>query len=219
MIHAIIMREMRLVRRQGNTLLNPIWFFLIVITLFPLSLSNLTTTLPAIAPAVITVAMLLALTLSLDRLFKDDFNDGSLEQFLLLMHPLSLCILVKIMVHWLIIAIPLLLLMPLTALLFTLPTTLWLGMVLIFLLATPTLMLIGAIGAALTVSLSKSNVLLNLIILPLYIPTLIFMTLTFNAMREGLPFNSYLAILAAMLILAVTLAPFAIAAALRISMY
>jgi heme exporter protein B len=217
MFFIILRRELKIALRQGAEIMNPLWFFLMVITLFPLAIGSEPQLLARIAPGIIGVAALLASLLALERLFRDDFLDGSLEQLLLLPTPLPITVLGKICAHWMLTGLPLLILSPLVALLLSLDLVTWQALALTLLLATPTLSLIGAIGVALTVGLRKGGVLLSLLVLPLYIPVLIFATAAIEAASIGMPIDGYLAILGAMLAGSLTLAPFAAAAALRVS--
>ncbi|KAB7696624.1 heme exporter protein CcmB [Plesiomonas shigelloides] len=218
MLLAIIKRELKIAFRNSTEIVNPLLFFVIVITLFPLSIGPEPKLLERIAPGIIWVAALLSSLLSLERLFKDDYLDGSLEQLMLLPVPLPLIVCAKVISHWLLTSLPLLILSPLIAVLLSLKPEVWLTMATTLLLGTPTLSFIGAIGAALTVGLRKGGVLLSLLILPLFIPVLIFATATLDASIMGMPLSGYLAILGAMLMGSLTLSPFAAAAALRISL-
>lgn len=217
MLLVIIKRELKIAFRNSTEIVNPLLFFVIVITLFPLSIGPEPKLLERIAPGIIWVAALLSSLLSLERLFKDDYLDGSLEQLMLLPVPLPLIVCAKVISHWLLTGLPLLILSPLIAVLLSLKPEVWLTMATTLLLGTPTLSFIGAIGAALTVGLRKGGVLLSLLILPLFIPVLIFATATLDASIMGMPLSGYLAILGAMLMGSITLSPFAAAAALRIS--
>ncbi|MBW7984978.1 heme exporter protein CcmB [Enterobacillus tribolii] len=217
MLMTLLRRELKIALRNASEIINPLWFFLIVITLFPLSIGPEPQLLARIAPGVVWVAALLASLLSLERLFKDDYLDGSLEQLMLMPSPLALTVLGKVIAHWLVTGLPLLILSPLVALLLAFDAATWRAVALTLLLGTPTLSFIGAIGVALTVGLRKGGVLLSLLVLPLYIPVLIFATSTIDAASMGLPIGGYLAILGAMLAGSMTLAPFAAAAALRVS--
>ncbi|WP_413723345.1 heme exporter protein CcmB [Sodalis sp. RH24] len=218
MFWLIVRRELRLALRNRADIVNPLWFFLIVITLFPLGVGPEPQLLRRIAPGIIWVAALLACLLSLERLFRDDFHDGTLEQLLLSPLPLPLVVMGKICAHWLVTGLPLLLLSPLVALFLALDRHTWQAMALSLLLGTPTLSLIGAIGAGLTLGLRKGGVLLSLLLLPLFIPVLIFATAALDNAAQGLPFDGYLAILGALLAGSALLAPFAAAAALRVSL-
>ncbi len=213
----IIAREMQIARRKQAEILNPLWFFLIVLTLFPLVIGPEPKLLAKIAPGIVWVAALLSALLSFERLFRDDFTDGSLEQLMLTAQPLPLTALAKVIAHWLLTGLPLILLSPIAALLLSLEIHIWWALVLTLLIGTPILSCIGAIGVALTVGLRKGGVLLSLLVLPLFIPVLIFAASVLDAAGLNLPYNGQLAILGAMLAGALTLSPFAIAAALRIS--
>ncbi|RPD94055.1 heme exporter protein CcmB [Candidatus Pantoea deserta] len=215
----VIQRELRIAFRSGAEVVNPLWFFLIVITLFPLGIGPEPQQLARIAPGVVWVAALLSSLLALERLFRDDFIDGSLEQLLLLPAPLPVIALGKVIAHWLITGLPLILLSPLAALLLSLDFNSWLAMALTLLLGTPTFSFLGAIGVALTVGLRRGGVLLSLLVLPLAVPVLIFASAAIDAASQGLPIGGYLAILGAMLAASATLAPFATAAALRIALH
>lgn len=219
MLGRVIQRELKIALRSGAEVINPLWFFLIVITLFPLGIGPEPQQLARIAPGVAWVAALLASLLALERLFRDDFLDGSLEQLLLLPTPLPLTVLGKVIAHWLITGLPLILLSPLAALLLSLDFSGWRAMALTLLLGTPTLSFLGAIGTGLTVGLRRGGVLLSLLVLPLSIPVLIFASAAIDAASMGLPIGGYLAILGAMLAVSATLSPFATAAALRISLH
>ncbi|EKO3416970.1 heme exporter protein CcmB [Vibrio fluvialis] len=213
----IIRRELLIAFRRQADIFNPLWFFIIVITLFPLSIGPDPSLLSRIAPGIVWVAALLSALLSLERLFRDDYQDGSLEQMMLMPVPLPVVVISKVLAHWLLTGGPLILISPLLAILLSLDMNTWISVVLTLLLGTPTLSFIGAIGVALTVGLQKGGVLLSLLVLPLYIPILIFATSAIDAASLGMAYNGQLAILAAMFMGALTLTPFAISAALRVS--
>lgn len=214
----IIKRELRIAMRKQAEILNPLWFFLIVITLFPLVIGPDPKLLGKIAGGVAWVAALLSALLSFERLFRDDFIDGSLEQLMLVAQPLAITALAKVIAHWLLTGVPLILLSPIAALLLSLDMSIWWALVLTLLVGTPVLSCLGAIGVALTVGLRKGGVLLSLIILPLFIPVLIFSASVLDAATLNLPYHGQLAILGAILATVLTFSPFAIAAALRISL-
>ena len=214
----IIKRELQIAMRKQAEILNPLWFFLIVITLFPLIIGPDPKPLSRIAPGVAWVAALLSALLSFERLFRDDFIDGSLEQIMLTSQPLALTALAKVLAHWLLTGLPLILLSPIAALLLSLEKSIWWALVLTLLLGTPVLSCLGAIGVALTVGLRKGGVLLSLLVVPLFIPVLIFSASVLDAAGLNLPYGGQLAILGAILAAVVTLSPFAIATALRISL-
>lgn len=219
MLIRVVKRELQIAFRSGAEIVNPLWFFLIVITLFPLGIGPEAQLLARIAPGVVWVAALLSSLLALERLFRDDFLDGSLEQLLLLPAPLPVTVIGKVVAHWIVTGLPLILLSPLAALLLSLDFASWLAMALTLLLGTPTLSFLGAIGVGLTVGLRRGGVLLSLLVLPLAIPVLIFASAAIDAAGMGLPIGGYLAILGAMLVVSAMLSPFATAAALRISLH
>lgn len=214
----MVRRDMTAAFRHPSDLVNPLIFFVVVVTLFPLAVSPESDFLREIAPGVLWVSALLATLLSLDMLFQSDFQDGTLEQMLLSPQPLYSSILAKVSTHWLLSGLPLTLLSPLLALMLFLPPDGILALVLTLLIGTPVLSFIGAIGSALTVGLRKTGLLLSLLVLPLYIPVLIFASGAVQAAVAGLPIAGHLALLGAMLALSVVLAPLAIATALRISL-
>jgi heme exporter protein B len=214
---ATFRRDLILAYRHRQDLMNPLIFFVIVVTLFPLGVSPDKNFLVMAGAGIVWVAALLATLLSLDSLFKADFEDGSLEQLLLSPQPLFILVLAKITAHWFVSGLPLLLLSPILGVMMHMETKSIHMLMITLLIGTPILSLLGAIGAALTVGLRVGGVLLSLLILPLYIPVLIFGTGSVEAVSHGLPVGGYLAILGALLALAATLSPFATAAALRIS--
>ena len=208
MFWRIFRLELRVAFRHSAEIANPLWFFLIVITLFPLSIGPEPQLLARIAPGIIWVAALLSSLLALERLFRDDLQDGSLEQLMLLPLPLPAVVLAKVMAH---------ILSPLVAMLLGMDVYGWQVMALTLLLGTPTLGFLGAPGVALTVGLKRGGVLLSILVLPLTIPLLIFATAAMDAASMHLPVDGYLAILGALLAGTATLSPFATAVALRIS--
>lgn len=215
---ALLKRDLLLAYRHRNELLNPLFFFILVVTLFPLGTTPEKTLLMTMAPGVIWVAALLAAMLSLDTLFRADYEDGTLEQILLSPHPLPVMILAKIISHWLVTGFPMILLAPLLGVFMYLPGE-GLGVLMLTLaLGTPVLSLVGAIGMALTVGLRRGGMLLSLLVLPLYIPVLIFSANAVDAHLADMAIKGQIYFLGAMLVLAITLAPVATAAALRISL-
>ncbi|MCK5831198.1 MAG: heme exporter protein CcmB [Methylococcales bacterium] len=214
---AALRRDLLLTFRRRNDIINPLAFFLMVGVLFPLGVSPEASLLAQLAPGVVWVAALLASLLSVDGIFRSDFDDGSLEHMLVSPRSLLLLVLAKVTTHWLISGFCLALVSPVLALMLFLPNEGFAPLVFSLLLGTPTLSLIGAIGAALTVGLRKGGILISLLVLPLYIPVLIFGASSVQAGSIGLPIQGYLALLAAMLVLSIVLAPFAIVAALKIS--
>ena len=188
-----------------------------VAVMFPLAVSPEPKFLADIAPGVIWVAALLACLLSVDGIFRSDFDDGALEQMLVSPQPLMLMVWAKILSHWLLSGFCLALMSPLLALMLFLPSEGLTALVMSLLLGTPTLSLLGAIGAGLTVGLRKGGILISLLILPLYIPVLIFGAGAVQAGAMGLPISGYLALLGILLVLSLMLAPFAVVAGLKIS--
>jgi heme exporter protein B len=215
---ATLKRDMTIAFRHPSDLVNPLIFFLVVVSLFPLAISPDARYLAEIAPGVLWVASLLATLLSLDMLFQSDYQDGTLEQLLLSPQPLYTSVLAKVVSHWLLSGLPLALISPLLALMLFLPSSAMPTLMITLLLGTPIMSFIGAIGAALTIGLRKTGLLLSLIVLPLYIPILIFAASAVQNAAIGLPVLGHLALLGALLVLSVVLAPLAIAAALRISL-
>ncbi|MEQ6917120.1 heme exporter protein CcmB [Halomonas aquatica] len=216
-IRATLKRDLVLLMRRRSEVLNPLVFFALVITLFPIGISPDPELLASIAPGLLWVAALLAALLSLDSLFRGDYDDGSLEQLLLSPHPLPALVLAKVAVHWLLTGLPLSLMAPVLGIMLSLPAGSYAVLALSLALGSASLSLIGAIGAALTVGLSRGGVLLSLLVLPLYIPVLIFGAGAVQAAILGDGVAAHLAILGALLAVALILAPWAIAASLRIS--
>lgn len=213
----IVRKELVAAFRQQSDILNPIWFFVIVVTLFPLGIGTDPALLARIAPGIIWVAALLAALLSFERLFKDDYIDGSLEQMMLAPQPLAWLVSAKVFSHWLLTGLPILFVSPLLAIFLSLSMGTYFALFLTLLIGTPILSLLGAVGVALTIGLRKGGVLLSLIMLPLSIPILIFSTMAIDAAAFGQSYLGLLMLLAAMLVGSITLAPFAIAASLRVS--
>ena len=214
---AIYKKDITLAFRQRSEIINPILFFIIVISLFPLGIGPEPNLLSRMAPGIIWVAALLSTMLGLDKMFRDDYVDGTLEQMMLSPFPPSLSVLAKIAAHWTITGLPLVIMTPMFALLLNLEEQALTATLLTLLLGTPLLSLIGAIGAALTVGLQKGGVLLSLLVLPLYIPVLIFATSAIDAGAMSLDYSGQLAILGALLAGASVLAPFAVSSSLKVS--
>lgn len=215
---ALLRRDVMLALRQRGQLANPLLFFVLVVALFPLGMNPDPGLLRSIGPGVIWVGALLAAMLALESMFRSDFDDGALEQMLLTPYPLPLLVLAKVTAHWLVTGVPLLLVSPLLALLLHLDGEAILILLATLALGTPLLSLIGAIGVALTVGLRRGGVLLSLLVLPLYVPVLIFAAGAVGNAAAGMAVTGQLAFLGALLALAVALAPLATAAALRISL-
>lgn len=214
---ALFTSELRLLCRRPAELANPLVFFSVVVTLFPLGLGTQSGLLAQAAPGLLWIAALLAVLLSLEGLFRADLEDGSLEQWMLSSHALPALVLAKVAAHWLCSGLALVVSAPLLGLMLGLPLHCLPALLLSLLLGTPVLSLLGAIGAALTVGLRRGGLLLALLILPLYIPVLILGSGTLQAAMQGLPVAGYLLWLGCLNVLTITLAPLAIAAGLRIS--
>jgi len=214
----VIQRDLLLAMRQRADVLTTLFFFIIVVSLFPLGVGPEINMLRAMAPGVMWVAALLASMLSLERMFSSDYLDGTLEQMLLSPQPLSLVVLGKALAHWLVTGVPLVLIAPVLGIQFNLPMDALLVLTASLLLGTPVLSLIGAIGAALTLGLRGGGVLVSLLVLPLYIPVLIFGAGAVEASSVGLGASTHLSLLGAFLLASLVFAPWATAAALRISM-
>ncbi|MDR3410283.1 MAG: heme exporter protein CcmB [Formivibrio sp.] len=215
---AIVGRELLLAARRKSEVLTVLFFFMIVVSLFPLGIGPEAYVLRHIAPGVLWVAALLATMLSLNRLFTFDYLDGTLEQMALSSTPLPLLVVGKTLAHWLVSGLPLVLLSPVLGIQFDLSAR-TLGVLMIsLLLGTPLLSLIGAIGAALTLGVRGGGMLLSLLVLPLYVPTLIFGAGAVEADISGIGAGGHLSLLAALLVLALFFAPWAATAALRIAL-
>ena len=215
---AMLRREMSVALRQKGEVLTPLVFFVVVASLFPLGVGPESALLLRMAPGVLWVSALLAAMLSLQRLFSADYADGSLEQMVLSGTPLALLVAVKALSHFLLSGLPLVLMAPVLGLQFGLDARALGILVLTLLLGTPTLSLIGSIGAALTLGVRGAGVLLALLVFPLFIPVLIFGAGAVEADAAGLGFGGHLSLLAALLVLSVFFAPLATATALRISL-
>ncbi len=214
----LLIRDMKLGWRQGGAITMVLAFFVITITLFPLGVGPELNILQRISVGVMWVAVLLACMLSLDRLFQADWEDGSLDLLALGPLPLEFVVLAKCTAHWLTSVGPLVLTAPALGLLLNLESAAYMPLFIAMLVGTPALSLIGAIGAALTVSLRRGGVLVSLLVLPLYIPVLIFGVSSVQAASSGLEASPHLLILAAMSLGASVLGPWASAAALRLGL-
>ncbi|MFS1525949.1 heme exporter protein CcmB [Microbulbifer sp. 2304DJ12-6] len=210
--------EMLLALRRRADIANPLLFFVSVLALLPLGLGPEPELLAKVAPGMIWVMALLATLLSQESLLRSDFEDGTLEQLTLLPQPLYFAVLAKSLVHWMVTGLPLALLSPLLAVMLNLPGEGYLCLFISLLMGTASLSLIGAIGAALTVAVRRPGLLLALIVMPLYVPVLIFGTGAVQAAIDGYAYSAQLAILAALLAAAAALAPLAAAVAVRISL-
>ncbi len=214
----IVRRDLRLALRRGGDSVNVMVFFVLAITLFPFGVGPESNILARIAPGVIWVAALLAAMLSLDRLFRDDYDDGSLDLLTLAPLALEFTVLAKCLAHWLTTGLLLAAASPLLAVLMNMDADGFAALLAAMLLGTPVLSLVGAIGAALTVSLRRGGVLISLLVLPLFIPVLIFGVGAVDAAVYGLAARPHLMVLGAMLLAALPLCPWAAAAALRLSL-
>lgn len=214
---AVFKRDLLIAYKRKNDMVNPFMFFLIVATLFPIGISPEPERLSEIAAGVLWISALLASLLAMDSLYRSDYEDGSLEQLLLSPHPLYFMVLAKNIAHWLVSGLPVVLISPLIAYMLALPAGSYLALFLTLLLGTPVLSLLGSIGVALTVGLGSRGLILAMITLPLSVPVLIAGTLAVEQTQNGADLLGFLAILGAMLLAALSLAPLASAAALRIS--
>lgn len=214
----LVSRDLRLALRQGSDAAMVIGFFVITVTLFPLGVGPEQNILARIAAGVVWVTALLATMLSLDRLFQSDYEDGSTDLLVLAPIPLELVVLAKVMAHWMLTGLPLIITAPVLAALMNMEGPGYPVLILSMLLATPTLSLIGSVGAALSLGARRGGILISLLVLPLYIPVLIFAVGSVDAAIAGLTPRPHLLFLAAILAAALPLAPWAAAAALRHSL-
>lgn len=214
----VLKRDLLLALRRRGDVLTTLMFFLIVASLFPLGVSPEPAVLRSIAPGVLWVSALLASMLALGRLFAADYADGTLEQMLLSAEPLLLIVYAKVAAHWLVAGLPLVLLAPLLGLQFGLAPQAQLVLFCSLLLGTPVLSLLGAIGAALTLGVRGGGALVALLVLPLYVPALIFGAGAVGAAASGIGCSAHFLLLGAMLAAALALAPWATAAALRVAL-
>ena len=214
---ATLKRDLLIAYKRKNDVVNPFMFFLIVATLFPIGITPEPERLGEIAAGVLWIAALLASLLAMDSLYRADYEDGSLEQLLLSPHPLYFMVLAKNIAHWLVSGLPVVLVSPLIAYMLNLPGESYLILFVTLLLGTPILSLLGSIGVALTVGLGSRGLILAVITLPMSVPILIAGTLAVQQTLNGASLLGYLAIMGAMLLGAISLAPLASAAALRIS--
>lgn len=214
----LLWREMTLALRRKAEVLTTMLFFVIVVSLFPLGIGPEIDTLREIAPGVLWVAALLASMLSLNRLFSDDYIDGTLEQLIISSQPLALLVFGKILAHWILTGLPLVLISPILGMQLGMDADSIIILMLTLLIGTPVLSLIGAVGAGLTLGVRGGGVLLSLLILPLYIPVLIFGSGAVEAAQAGLGVEGHFSLLSAFLVGSLVLAPLGAAAALRISL-
>ena len=214
----IIKRDLLLAIRRQSDVLTTLFFFVIVVSLFPLSVGPEMNMLRTMAPGVVWVAALLASMLSLGRMFSNDYVDGTLEQMLLSPQSLSLLVLGKALAHWLVTGVPLVLMAPILGIQYDLPAEALVILTITLLLGTPVLSLIGGIGAALTLGVRGGGVLVSLLVLPLYIPVLIFGAGAVEANMAGVGYDAHLSLIGAFLLVSLVFAPWAIASSLRVSL-
>ena len=214
----MVRRDLLLAFRRRSDVFNTLVFFIIVVSLFPLGVGPEPNQLRAMAPGVIWVAALLASMLALNRLFAADFADGTLEQMALSPEPLFLLVIAKVLAHWLVAGLPLVLIAPVLGIQFDMPADAIVVMAASLVLGTPVLSLIGAVGAALTLGVRGGGVLVALLVLPLYVPVLVFGAGAVVASSAGLSAQAHLLLIGASLALSLVLSPWATAMALRISL-
>lgn len=214
---ATIRRDLTTLTRSAAELVNPLIFFLIVVSLFPLGISPSAEVLRSLAPGVIWIAALLAMMLSMDMLFRTDLEDGSLEQMVLTEEPVGMIVVGKIVAHWIVTGLPLAVISPVLALMLYLPPEGVTAVLVSLLLGTPTLSLLGAVGASLTVGLRRGGVLLAILILPLAVPVLILATAMIKAGALGQDTTGHMLWLGALLAVTMGITPLATAAGIRIS--
>ncbi|MBT6467485.1 heme exporter protein CcmB [Emcibacteraceae bacterium] len=215
---SVVKRDIKIGWQGGSTSSMVVAFFIIVVTLFPLGVGPEQSVLARIAVGVIWVAALLACLLSLDRIFQADYEDGTLDQYALSRLPLELIVIGKSLAHWLTTSLPLILITPVLAVLLNMNDAALLPLIYAMLIGTPALSLIGTIGASLTVSLKRGGVLLSLLILPLYVPVLIFGVMAVDAGISGIGSNASLLFLAAVTLFSLAITPWVSAAALRLAL-
>ena len=214
----VVMRDLRLALRRKSEVLSAMFFFVVVAALFPLAIGPEPATLRQIGPGVLWVGALLASMLALSRLFEVDYRDGTLEQMLLSPHSLWLLVLGKMTAHWLLAGLPLVILAPVLGLQFQLSSDALSVLCITLLLGTPVLSCVGAIGAALTLGVRGGGVLISLLVLPLFVPVLVFGAGAVQALETGLGAQAHVSILLALLLPALFFSPWACSAALRIAM-
>ena len=217
LFRAVLIRDLTLALRQKSDILNTVFFFIVVVTLVPLGIGPDQQLLRLIAPGVVWVAALLAALLSLPRLFANDFADGTLEQMLLSGEPLTVIVIAKVFAHWLTTGIPLTVISAVFALMFDLNADVTVALITALFIGTPVLSLVGSVGAALTLGVRGGSVLTSLLVLPLYIPVLIFGAGAAEAVSVGVSSSAYFLIVGALTLFSLVVMPIATAAALRIA--
>jgi heme exporter protein B len=214
---AMLIRDLRIAFRQRAEIMLPVIFFVVVVSLFPLAISPDPAVLKNIGPGVIWVAALLSVLMSLQNLFRSDFDDGAIEQILLSPYPGALLVLARVLAQWCVTGLPLILISPLLGLLLHLDFHVIKVLFVSLLLGVPYLSMVGAIGVALTVGLRQAGALLSLLVLPLYVPVLIFGSNAVVSAAKDMSYNGQLLWLSALLVIATTLGPFVISSALKVS--
>ncbi|MFK5894532.1 MAG: heme exporter protein CcmB [Pseudomonadota bacterium] len=215
---ALVKRDLTLGLRRKSQIYQPLVFQLLVVTMFPLGLGSGAKTLSLIAPAVIWILALLASLLTLDQIFKNDFDDGSVESYVLTSYPLPLAVMAKVLAHWLLSGLPLVLFSPIIGVLLHLNASSYGILMLSLLLGTPIFSFIGSIGSALTMSLKHGGLLLTVLVMPLLTPVLIFGASAVVENTLGNSSSTQLSVLAGLLVLSITFVPFASAAAIKINL-
>jgi len=218
-INGVVKRDLLLAFRQKAELAQPLMFVLMVVTLFPLGVGPSPELLQRIGPGIIWIAAILSGLMGMDRIFRDDFYDGSIEQMLLSGTPMILVSAAKILCHWLVSFVPLILMTPLLALFLNLTWDMTVALMITLVIGTPVLSMLGAIGVALTVGLRKGGLILSLLLIPVFIPLLIFATSAIESASMQLPYMPQLAIMGAILLLTAALAPAAVSYALKVSQH
>ena len=213
-----MIRDLKMALRNPSSFLNPLMFFVISISLFPIAISPESQTLSSIAPGIIWVITMLSVLLSLNSLFHYDYDSGVLEQMVISHHSLPLILLAKTLAHWMLSGLPIIILSPFLGMALFINTEGIYILVLTLIIATPCLSLIGSIGASLVVGIKNSGMLLSLLILPLFIPILIFATSAVSQSQSNLPIDGQLYFLGFILILSLLITPFLSALSLKISL-
>ncbi len=217
MLWKLFNRDMALFMQRKQDIVTVLGFFLVAVALFPLGISSDPELLREIAPGAIWIAALFSTVLALDRLFSEDMDDGTLEQQLLMPLPISLVLLVRLIAHWVVTSLPIIVLTPVMGVQFGLNLDEIVILTFSLLLGTPVLVLLGAIGAALTVGLKSSGGLVTLLLLPLYVPVLILGTSSVSSVMAGMEVTAHFSLMGAALIVSLVLSPFAVATALKIT--
>ena len=215
--YAILQRDLRVAMHRKIEVLSGLFFYLVVATLFPLAIGSDLDILRRIAPGILWIGALLSSMLTLGRLFEADWQDGSLEQLVLTPHDLSFLVLAKILSHWMLCGLPLVILAPVLGLMFDLPASYSVVLMGTLLIGTPILSCLGAIASALTLGLRGGGVLISLLVLPLFVPVLVFGTGAVESLSSGLGVQAYFSILLAILLQAIFFSPWACASALKVA--